>query len=178
MITIISTCKYKLSEEEFVRPIVEIVKGCGLDYRILHYYDKKVDESSKIIICGTALRDFDYLSYIDNFKWLVDYEGEVLGICAGYQILALVYSNRLEKIKKIGVYDVVVVKDNPLIGKGKIRSYFLHTYALKDLNDKLECLALQDDEICMFKVKDKNFYGVSFYPEVLNREIILNFLLL
>lgn len=79
------------------------------------------------------------------------------------------YSNRLEKIKKIGVYDVLVVKDNPLVGRGKTRSYFLHTYALKDLNDKLGCLALQDDEICMFKVKDKNFYDVSFYPGVLKR---------
>ena len=177
MITVISTCKYKLSEEEFVRPIVEIVKGCGFDYSIKRYYEKiKADGSSKIIICGTALRDFEYLSYIDNFRWLIDYEGDVLGICAGYQILASIYSNKLEEIKKIGVYDVTVVRNNPLAEKGSIRSYFLHSYALKDVNGNLECLAVQNDEICMFKVKGKNFYGVSFHPEVLNKEIIINFL--
>ena len=81
----------------------------------------------------------------------------------------MIYSNKLKKIKKIGVYDVTVVKDNPLVEKGKIRSYFLHTYALKEINDNLECLAVQNDEICIFKVRDKHFYGVSFHPEVLNR---------
>ncbi len=177
MITIISTCKYKLSEEEFVRPIVEIVKGFGLDYGIRRYNERiEIDDRSKVIICGTALRDFDYLNYIDNFTWLTDYDGEVLGICAGYNILAMVYSNELEEVKKIGVYDVMVVKDNPLVEKGSIRSYFLHTYALKMINNNLECLAVQDDEICIFKVKNKNFYGVSFHPEVLNKEIITNFL--
>lgn len=177
MITVISTCKYKLSEEEFVRPIVEIVKKCGLDYRIKRYNERiDTDGCSKIIICGTALRDFDYLSYIDNFTWLLDYDGDVLGICAGYHILALIYSNKLEKIKKIGVYDVIVVKDNPLVEKGSIRCYFLHTYALREVSDNLECLGAQNDEICIFRVRNKHFYGVSFHPEVLNSEIITNFL--
>ena len=177
MITVISTCKYKLSEEEFVRPIVEVVKKCGLDYRIKRYYERiDTNGCSKIIICGTALRDFDYLSHIDNFTWLTDYDGDVLGICAGYHILALIYSNKLEKIKKIGVYDVTIVKDNPLVEKRSMRCYFLHTYALREVNDNLECLAVQNDEICIFKVKNKHFYGVSFHPEVLNSEIITNFL--
>ena len=177
MITIVSTCKYKLSEEEFVKPIVEIVRKCGFDYRIKRYHERvEPDDCSKVIICGTALRDFDYLNYIDDFSWLIDYEGEVLGICAGYQILALTYSYKLEKVKKIGVYDVEVVKDNSLAEKGSMRCYFLHTYALKDVNENLECLAVQDGEVCIFKVRDKHFYGVSFHPEVLNEDVVTGFL--
>ena len=29
----------------------------------------------------------------------------------------------------------------------------------------LESLAVQDDEVSIFKVKGKQFYGVSFHPE-------------
>jgi len=179
MILIVSTCKYSLSEEEFVRPIVEIVRECGFDYCVRRYYERiSAEEHSKIIICGTALRDLDYLNYTDNFTQLTDYDGQILGICAGYQILAKIYSNTLERIKKIGVYNVKITKDNPLIKKEEARAYFLHTYALRKTNEDLESLAVQDDEVSIFKVKGKQFYGVSFHPEVLNREIIANFLYL
>jgi len=50
---------------------------------------------------------------------LTDYYGEILGICTGYQILAKMYSNTLERIKKIGVYNVKFTKENPLIKKEK-----------------------------------------------------------
>ncbi|ADB57743.1 glutamine amidotransferase-related protein [Archaeoglobus profundus] len=177
MIAVISTCKYKLSEEEFVRPIVEIVRECKLNYRIVRYTEKiDVRDCSKVIICGTALRDYDYLNYIDSFEQLLDFEGCVLGICAGYHILATLFSNELEKVKKMGVYNVEVTRDNPLIEKGSMKSYFLHAYALRSINDSLECLAVQNDEVCMFRVEGIDFYGVSFYPEVLNREIVVNFL--
>lgn len=176
MILIISTCRYSLSEEEFVRPIVEIARSEGFGYEVRRYHERiEPSEYSKIIICGTALRDFDYLRYIHNFTQLIDYDGSVLGICAGYQILAKLFSNELEEVKKIGVYDVKVVKNNPLIDKDT-RSYFLHKFSLKRVNEALEKLAIQNDEICVFKVKGKDFYGVSFHPEVLNKEIIVNFL--
>ncbi len=178
MILVISTCKYSLSEEEFVRPIAEIVRDCGFDYHVRRYYERiKIEDYSKIIVCGTALRDFDYLNHVDKFTDLTDYDGEVLGICAGYQILARLFLNALEEIKKIGVYKVRIVRENPLI-KRETRAYFLHRYALRSVNEKLTPLAMQDEEICMFKVKDRDFYGVSFHPEVLNREIIVNFLYL
>lgn len=176
MILIVSTCRYSLSEEEFVRPIVEIVRDCGLDYEVARYFERlDLSGYSHVIVCGTALRDFDYLNYIRNFSRLLDYDGAVLGICAGYQILARLYSNELEEIRKIGVYDVKVVRENPLIYRDT-RSYFLHKLALRNVNEDLEPLAMQNDEICSFKVKDRDFYGVSFHPEVLNREVIENFL--
>jgi len=176
MILVVSTCKYLLSEEEFVRPVVEIVKSYGFDCDVKRYYERiNPEDYSKVIICGTALRDSDYLNYIDNFKKLIDYDGSILGICTGYQILAKLYSNTLDEIKKIGVYNVKVVKKNPLI-QNDFKAYFLHKFALRNVNKMIEPLAMQGDEICMFKVKDKNFYGVSFYPEVLNREIIVNFI--
>ena len=176
-ILLISTCSYELSEEEFLRPIAELVDKENLKYDVVRYGDRfDLKGYSKVIICGTALKDHKYLNYINNFKGLITYNGCVLGICAGYQILALLFSNELERIRRIGVYEVKIVKSNPLTRKRAFNSYFLHTYALTRVNDKLEVLALCGDEVAIFKVKNHNFYGVSFHPEVLNTEIIINFL--
>jgi len=55
MILIVSTCRYLLSEEEFVRPIVEIVRECGFDYCVRRYHERiSAEEHSKIIICGNC----------------------------------------------------------------------------------------------------------------------------
>lgn len=172
---IVSTCKYKFSEEEFVRPIVEIVRNEGFRCEVISYREFK-PKYDKMVICGTALKDTDYLNFVERFRDLRDFEGSVLGICAGYQILSKVFGCEIERDEKIGVYSFRVLKDNPLIGKGVWKGYFLHVYSLRRANKNLECLALQNDEICIFKVKNKDFYGVSFHPEVLNAEIIRNFL--
>ncbi|RLF05067.1 MAG: hypothetical protein DRK00_05300 [Thermoprotei archaeon] len=179
MILVVSTCRFPLSEEEFVRPILELVERAGHRYRVRRYYEEvEFEEYPKVIVCGTALRDLDYLNYVESFRRLVEYDGDVLGICAGYQILAIVYGNSLSEVEKIGVRRVKVIKRNPLTIEGEFYAYFLHVYALKEVNERLEALALQDDEIAMFKVVGKDFYGVSFHPEVLNREIVERFLLL
>ena len=53
MILIISTCKEKLSELEFVRPIALLIE----DHTIQHYSQVKpadIERADKIIIAGTA----------------------------------------------------------------------------------------------------------------------------
>ena len=63
MILIISTCNNKLSEEEFVKPIATIVGDC----KIKHYNDVGyVDNYEKIIICGTALEDNEFLKNLNK----------------------------------------------------------------------------------------------------------------
>ena len=176
MILIISCCKISFSEEEFVRPIIDIIRNFGQKYCVRKYYENICfNKYEKIIISGTALMDSDYLNYIKNFEKLKDFEGKVLGICAGYQILARIYENILSKIEKIGVYRVKIIRKNPLIEEKEFYAYFLHRYALRNTNNNLEILAKQNDEICMFKVVSKDFYGLSFSPEVLNKYILENF---
>jgi len=177
MILLVSTCKYMLSEEEFVEPVAAIVREIGYRYSVRKYYEKiNFSKFEKVIICGTALKDFDYLKYLDNFKPLLDYSGKVLGICAGYHILAKIHGASLSSIEKIGVHEVKVVKENPLVPRGSIQAYFLHTLALTEANNVIEPLAFHDNEICLFKVRKKDFYGVAFHPEVLNKNIIIRFI--
>ncbi len=172
MILIVSTCKYGLSEEEFVRPIAEIVEKAGIRYEIKHYKEKiNPKEYDKAIICGTALKDFEYLENLERFEWINEFEGHILGICAGYQIIASMFGQKLERAERIGVYEVEVLRENPL-AEGRFRAYFLHKLALKSVD--VEPLAVQGDVVCMFQLRD--LYGVSFHPEVLNPEIVERFL--
>ena len=67
----ISTCKEKLSEYEFVKPIVEIIKS--LDYDIINYRNLEtlnLQIYDKVIICGPSLQDNDQLNYLFDFKRL------------------------------------------------------------------------------------------------------------
>ena len=67
-ILLISTCKEKLSESEFVTPIVEIIKSFEYDqvnYKNLETINFRIYD--KLIICGTSLQDNDYLNYLTSY---------------------------------------------------------------------------------------------------------------
>ena len=71
MILIINICKEKLHYYEFVKPIEDIVKAYELKYFTKHYKEigkKDLNKCSKIIICGTSLKDNEF-SDKKNFAW-------------------------------------------------------------------------------------------------------------
>ena len=170
MILIISTCQNRLSEEEFVKPIANIVK----DYEIKHYKDVGyVDNYEKIIICGTALQDNDFLNNLNKFNWLKNTDKEVLGICSGMQIIALIFGAKLTKQREIGMTKIKCKKTNRLFSED-IEVYELHNNGLEDL-DNFNILA-ETTTIQAIKHKEKPFYGIIFHPEVRNEEIVKNFI--
>lgn len=167
MILIINTCKEELSEMEFVRPVALLVKN----HVIKHFTKiKKEDLSSadKIIITGTALKDFDYLE--TDYSWMKNYNKPVLGICAGMQIIAKAFGLPFEEDTQIGPQKVEVVKENKLC-TGEFKAYFLHTKTISGF----ETLATSNGKPCVIKHPEKEIYGVIFHPEVMNEEIIKKF---
>ena len=67
---LISTCKNKLSEREFILPISQVLED---NHEILHYTEctvSKISEFDKIIICGTSLKDNSYIEDLDIFRKL------------------------------------------------------------------------------------------------------------
>lgn len=168
MILIISTCKEQLSENEFVRPIAMLIE----DHHIQHYSRLKpadVKAADKIIIAGTALKDFDYLQ--GDFKWLQKCEKPVLGICAGMQIIAKEFGVPLQESVAIGPQKVEVVAKNKL-ATGIFSAYFLHT---KTGTGDFKALAESNGKPCMIQHNEKEIYGCIFHPEVMNEEIIRGF---
>ena len=90
MILLINICKEKLHFNEFVKPVGDILIREGKKGFIRHYSclaRKDLEKADKVIICGTSLKDDEFLGHIDKFKWLLDFKKPVLGICGGMQII-------------------------------------------------------------------------------------------
>lgn len=168
MILIISTCREKLSELEFVEPIKRMV-----DKFIVKRFDNVTNDdlknAKKIIICGTALKDFDYLEA--NWSWIESFEKPLLGICAGAQVIGKAYGLHLKNETSIGQQKVETIKLNRLCD-GEFNAYFLHTKNVEGL----ETMAKSNGKPCILKHPKKEHYAVIFHPEVMSVQIIRNFL--
>jgi GMP synthase-like glutamine amidotransferase len=163
---IISICEHKLHELEFVKPIEAILKQNRVTFKTKHYKEKfNVDAFSKIIICGTSLKDNEFLKKenISKFRWILDLQKnqKLLGICGGAHIIGLVHGRTLKKKKEIGLKELNIKKEFlGLEANSKAQVYHLHKfYTLPDI----------------FKHNTKQIYGVLFHPEVRNKNIIKNF---
>ncbi|HIP66635.1 MAG TPA: hypothetical protein EYH09_00730 [Candidatus Nanopusillus sp.] len=174
MILIVSTCKDPLSEYEFVKPLERIVQKCCEEYTVVSYREIKEGVWDKIIITGTALKDFDYIKYIKNFLWLQESYIPVLGICAGSQIITKIFGGKLEDYLIIGRKKVEIMKENPLVPMEKIYSYFI-TSKVPRLNKRFEIIGKLNGIPVFFSVKYTRIYGVVFHPEVFNENLIINF---
>jgi GMP synthase (glutamine-hydrolysing) len=180
MILVISTCKYKLHELEFVRPIEDILRENKKSYFIKHYKllnKSDLGKADKIIICGTSLQDFRYMEHIAGFSWIAKFNKPILGICSGMQIIGMVYKGNTGKKTEIGFYKEKFNKNFLNIKDGtELEVYHLH-------NNYIDFSKLNDFEICSksdgipqaVKHKNNKIFGVLFHPEVRNREIILSF---
>ena len=173
-ILIISTCKERMHELEFVKPIQKIVGECdiknlaGVDLEVANGY-------SQIILSGTSLQDNFFLENLDKFDWLKDYSGKVLGICAGFQILGLVFGGKQNKETEIGYYFENF--DKTFLGlEGKQEVYHLHNNKV-NFSEDFEVYSLSEEGIIQaVKHKEKDFYGVLFHPEVRNKKLIERFI--
>jgi GMP synthase (glutamine-hydrolysing) len=176
VILIIDVCLHRLSSEQFVRPITDIVSEGGR-FKVVHYTkltEKELDDCDKLIICGTALHDDDYLEHLDSFEFLESFDKPVLGICAGMQVIGLVHGSKVMKATEIGMVGIKVKK--PFLGiDTDIEAYSLHNNSIS-LPAGFETLAESDSCIHAIKHKTKRMYGVLFHPEARNKGIIQQFI--
>lgn len=175
MILVVNVCKEPLHYYEFVAPVLKILSGMSQDYFICNYDEitqSFLDKADKVIICGTSLQDNKYLNEISKFNWLLNFNKPVFGICAGSQVIQLVFGGEVRKVKEVGSIEVEFTK--PFLGIiGKRKVYSLHQNLV--LSSQFHIYA--KSKLCphAFKHKSKELYGVLFHPEVYNSDIIENF---
>jgi GMP synthase-like glutamine amidotransferase len=176
MILIIDMCyeKDSLSNLEFVQPIKRIVESAREKTEVLHFSelnDEVIKNAKKIILCGTALKDNEFIYHKDDFAWLKDCKKPVLGICAGMQMIALAFGSIITQQKEIGMTQIVC-KD-AIFGDSMISAYELHGNGTS-LPDGFSVIA--ENIKGVQAIKKDNIYGIVFHPEVRNRQLLLNFL--
>ncbi|MDP2672588.1 MAG: gamma-glutamyl-gamma-aminobutyrate hydrolase family protein [Nanoarchaeota archaeon] len=183
MILIINICKEKLHYLEFVKPIEDILKKEKIEYQTI-YYKKITDKEllnkklEKIIICGTSLKDNEYLENLDSFKWIKfpKLTKPILGICGGMQIISLIFGGVLIENKEIGQIKIKFEKEFLNFKPSLNEVYLLHNYAV--ISNEFEVFASSSQEFEIpqaVKHKTKPIYGVLFHPEVRNKELISYF---
>lgn len=167
-VLIISTCAESLHELEFVTPIVRALE---VPCRVVHHLDVLADylgTCERVIICGTALSDDKFLKKSEEFSWLKSFDKPVLGICAGYQLIALVHGGETYAQMDIGMQDLGL---QWTLGEVK-EAYFLHH---NNVGVPEGFLALEHNDQPIL-IEKNNMLGVLFHPEVRNRSVIKNFL--
>tara|TARA_B000000437_G_scaffold212551_1_gene184384 strand:+ start:383 stop:925 length:543 start_codon:yes stop_codon:yes gene_type:complete len=174
---LMSTCTHALSDMEFVFPISEILGKNEHD--LVHFEDcdkKLLSKYDNIIICGTSMQDFSYIDNLPFFEELLsNFEGPILGICSGMQILSLVFgASGLVDNTEVGFVKIKTLIPNKLF-EGNFQGYNLHNCSVNEC-DTFKVLATSDNSIQAVKHKSKEIYGISFHPEVRNQVVVRNFL--
>ena len=165
-----------LAKSEFVEPIVSVVQPIE-ECVVKHFLDvgvSEIDSSSRVILSGTTLKDFEAQSHLDRFDWIKTYHKPILGICAGMQVISLIYGIPLRQCLGIGMVEIETVQPNPLFS-GSFRVYTLHSLTVEH-SETFGVLAESSKCIQAIKHSKKPLYGVLFHPEVRNHEILQRFI--
>ena len=159
MILIVNICKEKLHFYEFVKPIEDILRKNKKQFFTKHYKkitDKNLKKADKVIICGTSLKDNDFLDNLNKFIWIKSYKKPIFGICGGAHVIGLILGNELKEKKEIG------------LKKTNIRNF-------RGINGEREVYHLHQFYVLPEIYHNRNIYATLFHPEVRNKEMIMNF---
>jgi len=176
MILLINICKERLHYYEFVKPIEDLLKKNNIEFFTKNYKDvskKNLKNCSKIIICGTSLKDNDFskVENLKSFDWVKSFEKPILGICAGMQIIGLILGGKVKKKTEIGFYFEEFKKE--FLGlSGKQEVFHLHNNYVYFSKLKEFDIVCGDEVAQAIKHKEKDIYGVLFHPEVRQKDLI------
>lgn len=176
-VLIVSDCKEKLHEKEFVDPLAKILKKMHIPYFVKHYTKiekKDIEKASKIILSGTSLLDNGPRAAKDF--WFLEESKPILGICLGVQMIGLKYGLSFKKKEEMGMQKIKFKKK--FLGMlGEKQVYLLHTrYNNFRALSEFEVYSEENGVSYAVKHKEKPIYGVLFHPEVRNKKIIQDFL--
>lgn len=165
-------------KNEFVKPIEQIVKTItNIKTKTIHWsqiIEKEIETHNKIIISGSPLGYFHDKKIYTKFQYLKTIKKPVLGICAGSQIIAEIYDEKLIPGEEIGIVkDIKILKKDPILENVDLKEiYTLHSKAF-NIPKNFEIIAKTKYPAI---IKNKNIYGILFHPEVRNKKIITNFI--
>lgn len=189
-ILLISTNQHKLHELEFVKPIEQILTKNSLNYALIHISkinSIEISSFSHIIICGTALKDFEYFKYsIDStLKIIEKLSIPTFGVCSGAQILANFLKlplfkhnvNQTINLKSLEDSSNLNIKKNQILQVYSLHSFLLNSNNLKITNGSTKIILVHENNPELVELLQvDNFTICFFHIEIKNKEILLKWI--
>ncbi len=216
MIILVDLCRQpgSLHNDEFVLPVKRVFKRMDIPTYPMHFSQlpallgsheiqtkgegatsERPTDVMGIVLCGTALMDKEYLEHLELFELLKYLNYPILGICAGMQILSVLWGGKIIDELAIGVqafrpisekYPCEEIMENynkdpglfEIFGKEKYcKAYHLHTLSATCPKEFHIIADYRPSDIgekrpALIKHTTKKVYGVLFHPEVMNNGIL------
>ncbi|MBM3282325.1 MAG: hypothetical protein FJY86_03225 [Candidatus Diapherotrites archaeon] len=169
-----------LSVREFVWPIQRSLPVPSKAIPLRAFTEKSLQSFDAVILSGCQLLDNDYLKYVKKISWLKNSERPVLGVCAGQQLVSLVYGGKVLDMKQpcVGVHSIVVRKNRAFLdgSLSTLNVYGLHSHTITLPTGFASAAysSLNPNEVIFHATRP--VAGVSFHPEVLNKGLFPSFL--
>lgn len=133
---------------------------------------KPEEKVEGIILSGGKGNPYEPLNLTADFVALMNYDVPTMGICLGYEIIAVAYLGRIKKMEKYQqkLQSVKITKPDDPIFQGLISDEVMlrkqHQYQVRKLPENFIKLAESDTcDIEIIRHKDKPIYGFQSHPE-------------
>lgn len=168
---------------EFTQPLEKLATDCGYTSLTVEYpqcIELNFDHFSGVILSGSPQGDDIVEHHAPYFKWLLNYDRPVLGICAGHHVTGYLYGSELLRSvePESGDFQVDVVKNDPVL-KGlpsNFRVKQMHNDSITLPGDFELLLTAETCKNQMMKHKSRSLYTCQFHPEFYNHDLIRNFI--
>lgn len=191
-----------LTLREFVWPIQRCLPIPSRVVSLRSLTQAMAQKADVIIFSGTPLKDNGFLSHARKLSWLRALHVPMLGVCAGQQLLGVIFGGKVVKMKhpSIGVYRIRLhakqkastktkspmstFLDSPLSSSLFQSEKFTSVYGLHgnqlQLSPRdavlLTCASSSTSPHEVIVHSSRPILGVAFHPEVLNKSLFPAFI--
>lgn len=168
---------------EFTDPVVSILEEAGVNSCVVEYMEIPVltgSDFSGVILSGSPCGDDIVEHHQPWFQWVKTCEIPVLGFCAGHHIIGKMYGSDLLRSVEIEIGDFDIILDRP--GDPLFRGFDRRVKVCQNHHDSITLppgfILLAHSDVCKveaMKHPDRAIYTTQFHPEILNKNMILNF---
>jgi len=168
---------------EFVEPFQRIITEAGAASDVIEYEETLTTNMSAYdgIILGGSPRGDDIVDHhFPYFQWIKTCDVPLFGICAGHHITGKLYGAKLLRSveKEVGENYLFIEQKDPIF-RGFPERFLVwqnHHDSITLPNDFLLLAHSENCKAAMVKHRSKPLYTTQFHPEVLNKNLILNFI--
>lgn len=151
--------------------------NCGVEMLPVTTPVKKIKEADALVFSGGALRlgKGEAATAGNCGAYLDEFEGGILGVCAGQQFIALHYGGKVKpaRVPEFGKVEITVDERNDLFAglPKKFIAWASHNDEVSVLPKGFKRLAHSKDcKNHAFKHEKRGLYGTLFHPEVAHTE--------